>query len=110
MYKTLIADLPAFPVNTPHTHKQISKNTYNKLLESTHTRAHAHPNYHQSQASEPLPPRVHGSVFGSVSMQVGGLLILTTGLAHYTLMQHIPPIKSPICASVPFLQHHRVHL
>lgn len=61
-----------------------------------HTLTHTHTplNYHQSQASEPSPPRVHGSFFGSVSMQVGGLLILTTGLAHYTLMQHTPPLRA----------------
>lgn len=27
-------------------------------------------------------------------MQVGGLLILTTGLAHYALMQHTPPLRA----------------
>lgn len=41
------------------------------------------------------PPRVLGSVFGSISVQVGGLLILTTGSAPCTLMQHTPPLNPP---------------
>lgn len=52
------------------------------------------PNHHQSQASEPPHPhRVRGSVFGSVSVLVGGLQILTTGSAPCTLMQHAPPLR-----------------
>lgn len=92
----LVADPRVFPVNMhTQTNTQAPRNTFsNRFLDSAHIRAHARPNYHQSQASEPFPPRVHGSVFGSVSMQVGGLLILTTGLAHYTLMQHTSPLRS----------------
>lgn len=75
-------------------------NTYKiHLISSYIAHTHAHPNYHQSQASEPFLPWVQGSVFGSVSIQVGGLLILTTGLAHHTLMQHAPPLRTPYVPS-----------
>lgn len=70
-------------------------NTYGiYLIASYIAHTHTQPNYHQSQASELFLPWAQGSVFGSISMQVGGLLILSTGLAHHTLMQHALPLRT----------------
>lgn len=103
--KTLITDSHMFPM-APNTHKQISKNTYNKLQDSTHTHAHAHtPKLSSISGFKAVPPSSPWLFFW-LCLHAGRR---SPDTHHWVSSLHInatySPIKSPICAFLLFLQH-----
>lgn len=89
--KSLIPDSRTFTENPTHINTHRSVRVISRRIPRVHTHTPKPSSISGFRAASP-PPRVRRSVFGSVSMQVGGLLILTAGLARCTLMQHTPPL------------------